>query len=104
MNVKPGDLAICVAAPDDAYIKVGSIVEVVQYLGDRVAVGKNGKRIPRENVWLVKYNGSTLNLETGNYFGVSDAHLRPINSQEGDDETLNWLPVPNDVVHNAATN
>lgn len=94
MNVKPGDLAIRVVAPDDAYIKVGSIVEVVQYLGDRVAVGKNGKRIRRENVWRVKYRGSTLNLKTGNYFGVADAHLRPINNPDGEDETLTWLPVP----------
>ena len=44
------------------------------------------------SAWLVEYRGAQS--ESGWCWNVPDEHLRPIRDNDGEDETLQWAPVP----------
>ena len=89
LRCRPGDLAVVVRAPADAYIPAGAIVRCIRFLPGPFLLG--GKVSSRwvSGVWEVGYQGRTG-------FGKPDAELRPIRDPGDDvtDETLIWLPAP----------
>ena len=80
MNCKPGDLAIIVAAASQKQ-HIGKIVKC-----------------------LSVYDGDAWNTDpelkgvSGRCCAWYDAHLRPIRDTPGEDETLQWAPVPGERV------
>jgi len=76
MNCEQGDLAIVVSGQ-----YAGSVVVCVQFLGDIDGFVKDFWRIDR-----------CLDHENIGIF--SDGMLRPLRDNHGQDETLQWAPVP----------
>lgn len=93
MNCKPGDLAIRIRSLPDASIKAGSIVRCLELVMYDSYCSRTGSKLPAGTVWLVEYNGETICPE-GFPYGTPDVELKPIRGDEGDDETLQWAPVP----------
>ena len=85
MNCKQGDLAIYVGkiSPMDN----GAIVRCVRFLGDRNVYG--GGLAP---MWEI--DPPLKNSPANRKEWASDRSLRPIRDNDGEDETLQWAPVP----------
>jgi hypothetical protein len=84
MNCKPGDLAIVVRCPDEAY-EIGKIVTCLRredFLGVPAWRIDPPLRTVTKGDWMVE----------GSW--IEDACLRPIRDNPGKDETLDWCPVP----------
>ena len=94
MNCKQDDLAIKVQSTEGAWIEVGAVVKVISFQGEKVGLLANGRLGHRGPRWLVEYNGSTVNPITGRNWTALDSQLRPIRDSDGEDETLQWAPVP----------
>jgi hypothetical protein len=104
MNCKPGDLAVIIRESKRKIGVLGKIVEVL-YLAPRndfllpdgcKHIGA-GAGLP---MWVVKF-ATPVQVELSNkrfrntcYAAVADAVLRPIRDQPGEDESLQWAPVP----------
>lgn len=91
MNCKPGDLAIVIWARAAATIPVGSIVRCVRFYAGMALVQSESKRKHVET-WIVEHRGQVS--EDGWLWNVPDAHLRPIRDIDGEDEALQWAPLP----------
>lgn len=104
MNCKQGDLAVIVNA--DNVENIGKIVRVLRLVS-------HGDCFPDINglsatwigdctaLWVVEcdsplsweaYDGACKTLHLQRPFG--DEYLRPIRDNDGEDETLQWAPVP----------
>jgi len=96
VNCKPGDLAIRVSGPGNAYIPIGSIVRCISYRpGKAISKHLDGSSRIIKNRWHVERNGkqsSHLGLD----LTIPDSELRPILNpgEDAQDETLSWVPVP----------
>ena len=95
MNCRPGDLAIIIRSQNG---NAGRIVEVM-----RPTVSRAGWWV----VQMVGRPGSARNIGdeaiASNLFerqraSIQDANLRPIRDSPGEDETLKWMPVPQEKV------
>lgn len=85
MRCKPGDLAVIVRADNDPEC-IGRIVTV---LALRFAMGEPGWQVDPPHFW---HNGAGQRFEVMWH----DDDLRPIRDpgEDAQDETLQWLPVP----------
>lgn len=82
MNCKPGDLAVIVKSSAG---NEGAIVKIVEFVGKVQGWGGYDRwRIDR------KLKGDRGNLTDT----ARDWNLRPIRDNDGEDETLQWAPVP----------
>ena len=100
MNCKQGDLAIVIRS------KLGNLGKIVRILEPfyKGFIGPDGRsygNIGDEPTWIVecdsglvvqRINGGTISLKIRAF---SDAGLRPLRDQPGDDETLEWAGLPN---------
>lgn len=80
LRCKPGDLAVIVTATYDTQ-HIGKIVQVVQLFDS--------------DSWICDPD---LRSKDGHLLAWVDSMLRPIRDQEGDDETLSWASVPDEVM------
>lgn len=96
LNCKPGDLAIIVGARYSHEL-LGHIVEVVGPWVNKINKAKSSF------AWEVRYPDGRLILASFNFGevkrlmpsrAVSDEFLRPLRDNPGQDETLQWAPVP----------
>lgn len=91
MNCRPGDLAIVINAGPDSAVPRDAIVRCIRfYSGPAEVQGEPAIRFL--STWLVEYRGQE-HID-GYAFQVPDQYLRPIRDNEGEDETLQWAPVP----------
>ena len=78
MNCKPGDLAI-----------------VVGYFNDPTVIGRIYRCV---ELRYAEHRGihfwTTDPPQPAPYLGIADKHLRLIRDNDGEDETLQWAPVP----------
>lgn len=92
MNCKEGDLCVIVRVPHRAYS--GALGRFV--VAERLTI-KDGTP-----VWVLsepfKFSHPWFGVCT--VTGVDDADMRPIRGQEGQDETLSWCDVPDEVTAN----
>lgn len=89
MNCKPGDLAVMVYSTCG---NEGKIVRCEVYIGDVLALWPDGTERTLVDAWRLDqpvrgFDGRFTNL-------TPDAWLRPIRDNDGEDETLQWAPVP----------
>lgn len=108
LNCKVGDLAIVVAPRSGGQCPdIGKFAEVLEFVGpgdlrtpDNIVVRRNGDNAP---AWLIKYQRPALNvgidgrMRTSLYAVMWDSRLRPIRDQPGEDETLSWAGLPQNV-------
>lgn len=85
LNCKPGDLAVIVGA-DSLKENIGGLVEVIEWV-----VGRS------EPTWRVKTlqklrRRDGFFVEAGSYGKCRDSRLRPLRDNDGEDETLQWVP------------
>lgn len=78
LNCKVGDLAVLVRSKSCPQL-IGSVVRCISF--------EDSFDIPG---WVVEPQIDT-------YWCIADRLLRPIRDQSGDDETLSWCDVPNEV-------
>jgi len=83
MNCKQGDLAIVIAAVWDMST-IGRVVTCIQHVPKGFETKE--QRAAGNDVWLVS-DGREKWLH-------GDSRLRPIRDNDGEDETLQWAPVP----------
>jgi hypothetical protein len=83
MNCKQGDLAIVIGARSFKH-QIGRVVTCVRHVpyGFRLGMWK----AVDYDVWIVS--------DSREEWLHSDARLRPIRDNDGEDETLQWAPVP----------
>lgn len=90
MNCIPGDLARVLPFPETITAgTVGKIIRVTEIIGHT----RSG-----EPAWA--YEGPMIMCKCGCFqllHGIADSALRPIRGGEGEDETLQWAPVPEKV-------
>lgn len=96
MNYKPGDLAI--------WVKRDVIVEIISAAFDgEIYVAENGFRVALASgrgIWRCRMAGSpqpSWAFPASTRFHelpIQDQSLRPIRDKPEQDETLNWVPVP----------
>ena len=91
MNCKPGDLAIVIRASADSAVPKYSIVRCVEFYSGLAEIEGQAK-LEHISAWLVEYRGQEQ--EGGYSFNVKDENLHPIRDNDGEDETLQWAPVP----------
>lgn len=91
MRCKKGDMAIVIRASADSAIPRDSIVRCIQFYSGMAQIEGRDK-FEHVSVWLVEYRGQEQ--EGGYSFNVRDEDLRPIRDNDGEDETLQWAPVP----------
>lgn len=98
MNCKKGDLAVTVALSNQtseaAKRNAGRLVDVVRFVGrHEFGCGRVGV-----DVWLCELLGGPVVAANGvSWRGrvfICDVNLRPIRDNPGEDETLQWAPVP----------
>ena len=98
-NCKVGDLAIVVRS---TLGNLGKIVRVLESYrnGFRGPDGRGYASSPARTTWIVECDGGLATKLTNNGIvslkvrAFSDAGLRPIRDQEGDDETILWEGLP----------
>ena len=78
MNCKPGDLAVVVAKDKCISFHVGKIVRVNNWN-------------PFTQAWMCTPD---LKDTEGRFCDWADSALRPLRDNPGQDETLDWEPVP----------
>lgn len=94
LNCKAGDLAVRIKDDGNVFgVRAGHIVTVLELLNAPSYSAETGAEWAAGTVWLVELNGQRLSVK-GNPLGVPDAHLKPLRDTPGDDETLEWAPVP----------
>lgn len=89
MNCKPGDLAVIVRTLPPGAFLLGYVVEVLHQVAD----------VDQGPAWLVRLQRDITNPisgEIGSEGVAPDAFLMPIRDpgEDAQDETLQWLPVP----------
>jgi len=102
MNCKQGDLAVTVALShqigETAKRNSGRLVEVVRFVG-RHEFGCGRVEV---DVWSCELLGGPVVAANGvSWRGrvfICDANLRPIRDTPGEDETLQWAPLPSEKV------
>jgi hypothetical protein len=86
LNCKPGDFAVIVRVRTLTQ-NLGALVECVEFVGGP------------ENEWRCKtlspLQGTFRMCPAGGIGRIRDGSLRPIRDSDGEDETLQWLDVPN---------
>ena len=102
LNCKVGDLAIVVRSQMG---NAGKIVKVISPSsnGWKSSDGRTWQQLPGDGVmWIVECAGGLAFQDSSGRRGVlkarpfRDADLRPIRDQPGEDETLNWVGLPQD--------
>lgn len=97
MRCRVNDLAFirkCPANPPS----VDLVVKVIRFVGNSdVWSNTLQTAVLLPNVWVVEYDGSTRDGHME--FAVPDDWLTPIRDASGDDQTLEWAPVPREVEH-----
>ena len=81
LNCKLGDLAVIVRADIDPE-HIGKIVECVEFVPSH----------PKADVPHWKTKPKLLRKSTGSVLAWADSSLRPIRDNDGEDETLQWVP------------
>lgn len=82
MNCKPGDLAIIVQSKAG---NEGKVVRIVKFVGQIHGWAGNDR-------WEI--DQEIPSWPDGSSNTAQDKNLRPLRDDEGDDETLQWAPVP----------
>jgi hypothetical protein len=86
MNCKPGDLAIRIKVFPKSTIPLGAVVRVVESSPWPYVSLSDGSVQKAGHVWVVEFRGAI--------WGMPDDHITPIQDNHGEDETLQWAPVP----------
>lgn len=86
MNCKQGDLAVHIGGRSGINSKnLGKVMTCIEFKGK--VPGWGG-----EDIWLV--NADIVLTDGGVASYSRDRYLRPLRNNLGQDETLNWAPVP----------
>ncbi len=92
MNCKPGDLAVVVKS---AAGNEGKIVRCIRLLGRGVTVGPLGDTFAD---WIWEIDSQLPDWSGGMGRDIHDSALRPIRENDGEDESPQWAPVPQEVM------
>ena len=91
MRCKKGDLAVRIKQHTNSAVPMGAVVRCVEYFSGYARMQDRTRKWC--DVWLVEYQGKTIDFD-GFGWNAPDEHLMPIRDNEGEDETLQWAPVP----------